>query len=200
MCDKNSKKCSVENCAGPATKRGYCNKHYLRLIRHGDPEGGGTGRGVVMDWLHKVAIPHNSDECLIFPFSRAGSGHARINSRKRSSMAHRYVLECVSGPPPSKDHEGCHSCGNGHLGCVNPRHLYWGTRQENVLDRKKHGGFTAPPILSGENNPRAKLCRSDVDEIRDKLSTGQTMASIAEEYSVSTSLIFNIKSGKAWAT
>lgn|SRR5690606_19847350 len=29
--------CSVEGCGKPSNIRGYCNKHYLRVVRHGDP-------------------------------------------------------------------------------------------------------------------------------------------------------------------
>lgn len=29
--------CSIENCEKPSSKRGYCNAHYIRFRRHGDP-------------------------------------------------------------------------------------------------------------------------------------------------------------------
>lgn len=32
-----SKLCCIEGCGNPARKRGYCNAHYIRLRRHGDP-------------------------------------------------------------------------------------------------------------------------------------------------------------------
>lgn len=32
-----SKLCCIEGCGNPACKRGYCNAHYIRLRRHGDP-------------------------------------------------------------------------------------------------------------------------------------------------------------------
>lgn len=40
-----SKKCSIENCNSPHFSKGYCNAHYHRLNRYGDPLGG-EGRGV----------------------------------------------------------------------------------------------------------------------------------------------------------
>lgn len=30
--------CSIENCEKPSSKRGYCNAHYIRFRRHGNPE------------------------------------------------------------------------------------------------------------------------------------------------------------------
>jgi hypothetical protein len=45
--------------------------------------------------------------------------------------------------------EACHRCHNGgnEVDCCNPRHLYWGTREQNVEDwranRKAHGNRKA---------------------------------------------------------
>lgn len=36
--------CAVAECASEAAKRGWCNAHYLRWRRHGDPLAGGTSR------------------------------------------------------------------------------------------------------------------------------------------------------------
>ncbi len=36
--------CSIQDCPHPAIKRGYCNRHYKRWLRHGDPLGGGHDR------------------------------------------------------------------------------------------------------------------------------------------------------------
>lgn len=36
--------CKVEGCDGPVRLRGWCNKHYLRWSRHGDPLGGGMAK------------------------------------------------------------------------------------------------------------------------------------------------------------
>jgi len=34
----------------------------------------------------------------------------------------------------------CHACNNG--ACGNPKHMYWGTSQENSIDRMNNGGKT----------------------------------------------------------
>ena len=36
--------CSIEDCEAPHAARGWCNKHWLRWRRHGDPLGGGVAR------------------------------------------------------------------------------------------------------------------------------------------------------------
>lgn len=62
--------------------------------------------------------------------------------RGGNSTVHRGVLaEYLCTDMPTKI-DLCHACGNGK--CSNPRHLYWGTRKENVQDAKEHGTFSNP--------------------------------------------------------
>ena len=57
--------------------------------------------------------------------------------RGGNSTNHRGVLaEYINSNIPEKV-DLCHYCGNGK--CSNPRHLYWGTRKENVADSVRHG-------------------------------------------------------------
>ena len=62
--------------------------------------------------------------------------------RGGNSTVHRGVLaEYLNTNLPSKI-DLCHACGNGN--CSNPKHLYWGTRAENIDDAKKHGTWKSP--------------------------------------------------------
>ncbi|SED41874.1 HNH endonuclease [Rhizobiales bacterium GAS191] len=99
------------------------------------------------------ALNYEGDECLIWPFG-SSRGYAEI------------ICERVHGPcpPPTSKHEWfevAHSCGNGHLGCVNRNHLRWATRRENMQDSIKHG--TRP---RGSAVASAKLTEDDVRVIR----------------------------------
>lgn len=59
--------------------------------------------------------------------------------RGGNSTVHRGVLaEYLNTDIPEKI-DLCHYCGNGK--CSNPKHLYWGTRKENMNDAKRHGTF-----------------------------------------------------------
>lgn len=130
--------CSVEGCPKPHYGKGYCNGHHRRWSRYGDPLAGGPMRGEIKAFVEQV-IASSTDDCITFPFCRDAFGYGRFNPGSGTVGAHCYVAERVHGPRPSPDHEACHSCGNGHLGCINPRHVYWGTRLENVRDAVTHG-------------------------------------------------------------
>lgn len=156
-------------------------------------------RGEALRWLDEVALKWEGDECLPFPFYRAASGHGRLSGRSGPALAHVYVLNNTQGAKPSPKHEGCHRCGNGNLGCVNPRHLYWGTRSENMRDRKLHGVAVNPPRMIGSQNPITKLSEDEVRQIKAALSAGVTGLQLAKKYNVSSSAVHNIKLGKAWA-
>jgi hypothetical protein len=158
---------------------------------------GKTPRGAVPRWLDTVAIPFVADECLIFPFYKGPSGHGRLSGRKGPAFAHVYVAEKTIGPKPDDLHEVCHGCGN--PSCVNPLHLRWGTRAENIADRKAHGVFQPPPTGKGEACSRAILTEPQVLEIRRRLSTGETMQSIADAFGVSMGAISGIKYRIRWA-
>lgn len=137
--------CSVGECERSHYGHGYCLAHYKRWKKYGDPLAGGIKHGEAQVWLRKVAVRYAGDDCLTWPFGRNGGGYGRVSFRGNPSNAHAVILELAVGPKPTEKHECCHSCGNGHLGCVNPRHMYWGTRKENVADAIRHGTFSPPP-------------------------------------------------------
>jgi hypothetical protein len=62
--------------------------------------------------------------------------------RGGNSTVHRGILaQYLNTNLPSKI-DLCHYCGNGK--CSNPKHLYWGTRKENVEDSIRHGTRANP--------------------------------------------------------
>ncbi|WP_157718302.1 HNH endonuclease [Sinorhizobium meliloti] len=156
-------------------------------------------RGEALRWLDEIAVPFSSKcDCLLFPFYRAKSGHGRLSGRNGPAMAHVYVAEAVIGErPPGL--ECRHLCGNGDLGCVNPHHLAWGTRSENMADRKTHGVAAAPPIHLGRDNKNVKLNEDQVREIRCMLASGFTLIEIGDSYGIRASTVSLIKNRKTWA-
>jgi hypothetical protein len=63
---------------------------------------------------------------------------AQITRFGKNMSAARYMLLLTQGTPPSEGMHARHKCGNGHLSCVNPAHLEWGTPGESIGDANIH--------------------------------------------------------------
>jgi hypothetical protein len=63
---------------------------------------------------------------------------ARVDFCGKSIAAARYMLLLTQGTPKSEGMWARHKCGNGHLSCVNPAHLEWGTPGDNIGDANIH--------------------------------------------------------------
>jgi hypothetical protein len=184
--------CSIEGCNKRARRRGWCNAHYHRWSSHGDPLGGGTATGAARNFLESVALPYEDDDCLIWPFGRIKNGYAYVKADGMMRPTHRVLCELAHGPSPSPHYEAAHSCGNGHLGCVNPRHVRWATHTENMHDAITHGTTTR-----GSKNPANKLDDNDVRRIR-KLRGSASQRAIAAEYGVAQGTIHDIQRRRTW--
>lgn len=97
----------------------------------------GKGKGAKWIFAH---INYTGDDCLRWPFStdkRVGRG--TLGYCGKLYWAHRFMCEQAHGSAPEDKPQAAHNCGNGHLGCVNPRHLEWKNNQKNSEDRSLHG-------------------------------------------------------------
>lgn len=130
--------CIIEGCRnGGKIRRGLCNAHYLRNLRNGSPTAGNTSRGAPLRWL-RSRVGYVGSGCLTWPFALHRDGYGNLKFDGSTIGAHRLMCEFVHGPAPTGNHQAAHSCGNGHLGCVNPRHLRWATPAENANDKAVH--------------------------------------------------------------
>lgn len=184
--------CSIPNCDKAQYAKDLCQKHYMRLFRHGDPLAGRTPDGELLKFYNEVVLQFDGDECLIWPFGRT-NGYGQIKRDGRTRLVHRILCEDAYGPPPTPEHQAAHSCGKGHLGCVNKHHLSWKTPKENQADRIIHGTHSR-----GENNAVAKLTEDQAREIIG-LTGHLSRKQIAEKFGVSAQNISSIQTGKAWA-
>jgi hypothetical protein len=131
--------CVIDGCCKPEKARGWCNAHWYRWYRHGDPIAGRSAWGEPERWLREVAFCYEGDECLIWPFGRITAGYGNLYFGGEWGYAHRRVCEEVNGPATTPKHEAAHSCGKGHEGCVTKKHLRWATHAENMADMLEHG-------------------------------------------------------------
>lgn len=190
-----TRKCEVDGCEGVHYGRGFCWAHYRRYRRHGDPLAGGIRRGEAQRFIKELMNSSPTDDCVNWPFYRRPDGLARVNWRGKACNTHAVVCELAHGPKPTPKHECCHSCGNGHLGCVNPTHLYWGTRSQNVRDAIRHGTAYIFKPISGENAPAAKYSDEYIKKIKEAMDSGATQTSVAKRFGVSQTQVSRIKNG-----
>jgi hypothetical protein len=128
-------------------------------------------------------------------FDGWGYSQFRIFAGGKGYTRHAHVLVLLTYVGPRPNGMVCrHLDGNNHNNKVT--NLKWGTLAENSADSKWHGR-TWRPI--GEKNPKAKLTRSQVIEIRAlRAATGMTLVAISKLYSVSFSTIGRVLDQTSW--
>lgn len=185
-----TKICTIDGCDGKQDAKGYCHSHYNRYKRHGDPLGGSsTFDGDTHKWLLDN-LDYTGDDCLLWPYARDSYGYGNIRIDGKTERVHLVVATIKYGPRPP-GYDTTHSCGQGHLGCVNHKHLSYKTRKENCDDALKHG--TRP---MGEKHYNSVLTEFDVLSI---IKDTRTYHVISADYDVSGATIGDIKRGKSWS-
>ncbi len=132
------------------------------------------------------------DEDACWPYQgRIGHfGYGVMDWRQRPHRAHRLMYMVASGKDIPDGLEVCHSCDNPP--CCNPKHLWLGTHQENMVDCHQKG--RANP-RRGVEHPRAKLTDADIRAIRGSAKSTQQLAA---KYGVSSNQIRIIRLRKNW--
>lgn len=132
--------------------------------------------------------------CLLWPYTTTGipeRPYGTIMYKGKRWAAHRLILTLAVGPAPFPKADAAHAPGVCHNArCVNPQHLRWATRAENLADRAIDG--TAP---KGMRNPASKL---DDDKVRAIRADPRSAAMIAKDYDISTNVAWLVKSRRIW--
>lgn len=140
-------------------------------------------------FLNKV---NKTDTCWIWlaSFNRNGYGQFGMNGTMRST--HRVSYELFNGIiPPSL----CvlHTCDNRK--CVNPSHLFLGTKKDNTQDMvKKNRRFS--PNSVGSSNGHSKLTEQEVLQIRSLSNTDRKK--LAQQFNIHLAQVYKIINRKQW--
>ena len=113
----------------------------------------------------KYAKGKTDDDCWNWIAGKNKKGYGLFGSRKNHNKvtAHRISYEMYIGEIPTNKLV-CHTCDN--PSCVNPKHLWLGTIQENNIDRDKKGRFI--PLI-GEKHPMCKITEELAKEIKKRI-------------------------------
>ena len=138
---------------------------------------------------------YNETNCWNWDGRKLPTGYGLFYDRdkKRKVYAHRFFYEKLVGKIPDRL---CvlHHCYN--PSCVNPAHLFLGTQADNMAD-KVNKGRQRNGVMPEELNPRAKLTRAQVDEIRTRYQKRTvSQQQLAKRFGVSQMLICNVLHGK----
>jgi hypothetical protein len=153
-----------------------------------------TEKDIQRFWA-KVDKSGGDDACWLWQGSKNRQGYGSFGFRAKILRSHRASWLITHGDIP-QDMCVCHRCDN--PSCVNPSHLFLGTRSENVLDmyNKGRGRIYTP---SGEKHWNAKLTKENVLEIRRVYKKRVITAKmLAELYGVNESVIQRIISRDLW--
>jgi hypothetical protein len=114
-------------------------------------------------------------------------GYGKTSLNNKTEYSHRVAWEFFYGQKIPDNLCVLHRCDNPP--CINPFHLFLGTKGDNNTDRANKNRSNS---LAGENHPQAKLTNQHADNIRTLYHNGHSSASLAKLYGVSASTILKI--------
>lgn len=123
-------------------------------------------------------------DCWIWIGSQKSNGYGDFWFQHKVIGAHRASHLMFKGPVP-EDHDVCHKCDV--RCCVNPAHLFIGSRLENMQDAK---------AKKRTKSGTAKLTREQVAIIR---GSNLRVYEIAKELGISQNIVSRVRLGRYYA-
>lgn len=135
------------------------------------------------------SIPEPNTGCWLWLRNIEGSGYPMIKYKGKNIHGNRAAWEVYRGPIP----DGLcvlHSCDV--RSCINPDHLFLGTKRDNAIDMVKKGRANRP---AGERHSGSKLTDENVIDI---LQSPKSLRQLAKQYKVGPATISSIRNGRTW--
>lgn len=170
---------------GPVVGRGLCRKHYQRAWVSKSLDSSKLKMNLLPPRTRLMSKFRVSDKgCWEWQGATNHSGYGTIYADGKVRKTHRLSYEFSKGPIPDGI-DVLHQCDNPL--CINPDHLFLGTRADNVKDAASKNRL---PL--NERHWNTKLSVEDVSNIR---KSTLTKAELAREYKVNRSTIVRVING-----
>lgn len=137
-----------------------------------------------------------SDGCWLWQGRRIPTGYGYMYDPETGTTmgAHRISYELHRGPIAA----GlcvCHTCDT--PACVNPDHLWLGTRRQNSQDMCKKGRCRSGGT-NGSRHGRSKLTEESARQIVQLANSGAKHRDLAERFGVTKSTVTSVVAGETW--
>lgn len=129
----------------------------------------------------------DATQCWPWVGAGKGNGYGGLTVDRSSVSAHRRSYELFCGEIPH-GMDVCHTCDN--RWCVNPDHLFLGTRKENMADCKSKGRTAG--------GTRKHLTEIQVQEIKRRLNAGVSARWVSVSMDVNYHTVTAIKRGDSY--
>lgn len=126
----------------------------------------------------------NSNGCIEWIGSRDRCGYGLIIRQRKRYVVTRLVMHLVNNFDLSSSLCVLHKCDN--PSCVNPDHLFLGTKKDNSLDAYKKG------------RRKHKLSAETVQSLRQEYAKGTTYKKLAVMFDINTQTVWSIVRRRSW--
>lgn len=149
------------------------------------------------DLFWKKVDKNGPGGCWLWTGAIRDTGYGAVRFNGKTARSHR-VAYVLSGGTIPDGLDLCHRCDVRH--CVNPDHLFPGTRTDNMRDASEKGRCVLPPIemRQGEANVNAKLNPDKVRAIRAAVAVGEKRKLLAARFGVSECVISEVVTRRTW--
>lgn len=143
----------------------------------------------IKSFLAKVVIDENG--CWNWTGANKGNGYGHTSR----GPAHRRSFQIFVGTIP-EGHDVCHKCDN--RACVNPGHLFTGTRLENMRDCVAKGRQARGDRLKTRKGDKSQFAKLSWDDVRAIRASTAPAKQLAAQYKVSSDNINRIRRNETW--
>ena len=201
--------CKIGGCEDKHYSRGWCKRHYMCWRRTGSPHHkrphrhkhrpAGLSKGDLILFEFDRATIDKETGCILTQIGLTRAGYGTTYYNNRLVGLHRLSLEVFLDIELQPGEQANHVCDVPN--CINPYHLYVGSKADNVHDTLEAGTHSRGEAPKGEDHHSAVLTEKIVRRLRRKHERLGKQFSIHKEaarYGMGYDAIYNVIKRKSW--